>query len=194
MTAITDAHTEWALIERLGAMLAEPPHEEYNVTQSYALCMAILAWVMQRIRTPENQAQSPEARAAVAVKHKLEQQRAEDLLWGVRAQRVAGVSSRAEDFADFSACKFLIWLRDATCHGDARQVFPVNKGHELIGFEFRVKGRDDVVRTISLHERDLRRIGQTLARTYCDALQAVSTHPSDFASEARALREKRRAA
>lgn len=33
-------------------LMLEEPHENFNVTQTYALFTAILCWVMQRIRNP----------------------------------------------------------------------------------------------------------------------------------------------
>ena len=64
MTQITKCHAEWAVVDRLRSMLNGPAHAEYNVTQAYGLCVAILAWVMQRVRTPDSCASSAEDRAA----------------------------------------------------------------------------------------------------------------------------------
>ncbi len=195
MTEITKAHAEWAVVDRLQKMLNETPHAEYNVTQSYGLCVAILAWVMQRVRTPESQANSPEDCAAISVKSDLEQQIVEALPWGLKTRMPEGQISRSGDFMGFTAFKFLTWLRDASCHGDARQVLPVNSGGSLRGFEFRASARGDHERKLVLTERDLRRIGVGLATMYCQALQlAASASPSHFVEDARSIREKRKAA
>jgi len=193
MTAITEIHAEWAVVDRLRSMLSEAPHPDYNVTQAYGLCVAILAWVMQRIRTPEHQTSSPEDRAAVAARQLLEQQKVEALPWGLKTHGASGSMSLQSDFKDFTAFDFLKWLRDASCHGDARQISPVNAGGSLTGFGFRATARDDHERSLVLTERDLRRIGCAVASMYCDALQsAVSSEPSHFAEDARSMGEGRR--
>jgi hypothetical protein len=64
MTEFTKTHAEWAVVDRLRSLLNEPAHAEYNVTQAYGLCVAILAWVMQRVRTPDSLVSSAEDRAA----------------------------------------------------------------------------------------------------------------------------------
>ena len=195
MTEITRAHAEWAVVDRLRAMLNEPPHAEYSVTQSYGLCVAILAWVMQRARTPENQDNSPEDLAAISVKSTLDGQSVEALPWGLKTGGLEGQVSTSCDFRGFTAFDFLKWLRDASCHGDARQVFPVNSGGSLRGFEFRASARNDRERTLILTERDLRRIGLALAAMYCQALQSAASPSSNhFVEDAQSMREKRIAA
>lgn len=195
MTAITSAHAEWAVVDRLRAMLVEPPHQAYNVTQSYGLCMAILAWVMQRIRTPGNQVDTPDARAAVSVKARLEGQPADAMPWFARQLNFGPDTADRGNLADQTAFDFLKSLRDAMCHGDARSVFPINRNGELVGFEFRVMSREGVEWSSVLKERDLRRIGTALAAMYCEALQAaVAPGVHAFVDEASSMREKRRAA
>ena len=189
MTDITKAHAEWAVVDRLRAMLNETPHADYNVTQSYGLCVAILAWVMQRVRTPENSANSPEDRAAISVKTALNAQNVEALPWGVKTGGLRPVNS---DFLGFTAFNFLKWLRDASCHGDARQVVPVNSGSSLLGFEFRAAAKKDQERSLILTEIDLRRIGIGLATMYCQALQsAESPAPNHFVQDAQSMHEEK---
>lgn len=194
MTEITKAHAEWAVVDRLRCMLSEPPHPAYNVTQSYALCMAILAWVMQRIRTPETASKSPEDQAALAVKAELKLQRIDDLPWALQTEIAGGKEPAAKDFHGWSAFDFLKWFRDASCHGDARQVVPVNSGSRLMGFTFRATARNDTERFVFLGEADLRRLGQALARIYCHSLRAASSSPALFDAEVRSLRERQAAA
>lgn len=192
MTEITKAHAEWAVVDRLRAMLNETPHTEYNVTQSYGLCVAILAWVMQRVRTPESQANSPEDRAAISAKSALDGQRVEALPWGLKTGGSEGQALTNGDFRGFTAFNFLKWLRDASCHGDARQVSPVNSGGSLRGFEFRASAKNDRERTLVLTGRDMRRIGMGLAAIYCRALQSTaSASPEHFIQDAQSMREKR---
>ena len=195
MTEITRAHAEWAVVDRLRSMLNETPHAEYNVTQSYGLCVAILAWVMQRVRTPESQANSPEDRTAISVKATLDGQSVEALPWGLKTGGSEGQRPTNGDFRGFTAFNFLKWLRDASCHGDARQVMPVNSGGTLRGFEFRASARNDRERTLVLTERDLRRIGLGLAAMYCQALQSAASPSSNhFVEDAQSMRENRIAA
>jgi hypothetical protein len=184
MTEITRIHAEWAVVDRLSAMLREPPHTAYNVTQSYGLCLAILAWVLQRVRTPENKAITQEDHASISVKTALDGQRIKDQPWAITT---SGSGPRNSDFVGFTAFKFLKWLRDATCHGDARNVAPINMNGALIGFRFEMKEkRDSQVRSLELTESDLRRIGLTLAEMYCDALGRSDS----FIEDARSMREE----
>ena len=48
MGGIVDEHVEWAVVNRLKAMLDEPPETKFNVTQSFALFSAILLWTKNR--------------------------------------------------------------------------------------------------------------------------------------------------
>lgn len=183
MTAITSDHVEWAVVDRLRAMLSETPHADYNVTQSYGLCVAILAWVMQRVRTPEIQTESLQDRAAISVKEKLDAQKVEVAPWELKTSQPIHC-----EFKDFSAFDFLKWLRDASCHGDARKVFPENKNGELVGFRFRMKSdSDQKVRSLVLMEVDLRRIGSALADIYCAALKGSES----FVEDAQSIHERR---
>src|SRR5271166_6730090 len=45
---INDRHVEWAVVNRLKAMLDVPPPTKFNVTQSFALFSAIVLWTKQR--------------------------------------------------------------------------------------------------------------------------------------------------
>lgn len=191
MTEITKSHAEWAVVDRLRAMLAEKPHADYSVTQSYGLCVAILAWVLQRIRTPENQANSPEDRAAITVFRTLNQQKVEASPWNLKTHAAQGTISEHGDFKGFTAFNFMKWLRDAICHGDARQISPINTGNSLTGFKICATARGDHERSLVLTERDLRRIGEGLALMYCNALQSAASASLDrFAEDARSIREK----
>ena len=190
MTEITRNHAEWAVVDRLRAMLNEKPHAKYNVPQSYGLCVAILAWVMQRVRTRESETNSPEDRAAISMKTALDGQSVEALPWGLTTGGSEETLPTNGDFKGFTAFDFLKWLRDASCHGDARQVIPMNSGGTLRGFEFRAAAKNDRERTLVLNERDLRRIGSALADMYCKALGGSDS----FVGEAQSMREKKIAA
>lgn len=189
MTEINRSHVEWAVVDRMRLLLNAPPHAMYNVTQSYGLCVAILAWVMQRVRTPENAGNSPEDRMAISLKADLDAQNVEAPQWGLKTGEPDTENS---DFLGFTAFDFLKWLRDASCHGDARQVIPVNCGNSLIGFKLCATANKGRERSITLTEIDLRRIGVALANMYCQAMQsAASPASNNFIQDAQSMREKR---
>jgi hypothetical protein len=48
MGGISDEHVEWAIVNRLKAMLDEPPKTTFNVTQSFALFSSVLLWTKNR--------------------------------------------------------------------------------------------------------------------------------------------------
>lgn len=192
MTEITKAHAEWAVVDRLRTMVEEKPHANYSVTQSYGLCLAILAWVMQRVQTSESQTTSPQDHAAITLRKKLASQCVESHPWCLKTGEAEGCVHSNKDFKGFTAFNFLKWLRNASCHGDARQVSPLNSDGSLIGFELRVTDRGNQTRVLFLTECDLRRIGVALATMYCHELQsAVSPAPTHFVEDAQSMRERR---
>lgn len=48
MGGIADEHVEWAIVNRLKAMLDEPPQTPFNVTQTFALFSSVLLWTKNR--------------------------------------------------------------------------------------------------------------------------------------------------
>ena len=64
MTHLTNDHVEWAVVGRLRLMLEEPPHEQFNVTATYALFTTILCWIVQHIQIPTHKIKSPDDRIA----------------------------------------------------------------------------------------------------------------------------------
>lgn len=195
MTQITDDHVEWAVVDRLRLMLEEPPHKEFNVTQTYALFTGVLCWVMQRIRT--GKIESDADRAAAGMFERLSAQSIGEPPWAIPvAERIVRLDAHSihvpapRNFEDHTAGRFLINLRDAVAHGDARNVLPFNApaGSErlLAGFTFRCSERDKSNRgkiawqgEITLLEDDMRRIGGHLAKLYCDALRRSNAHRGD---------------
>jgi hypothetical protein len=61
---LADGHVEWALVNRLKAMLVVPPRTKFNVTQSFALFSTILLWTKQRARVPDHALLDPADHAA----------------------------------------------------------------------------------------------------------------------------------
>jgi hypothetical protein len=101
------------------------------------------------------------------------------------------------NFETHTVARFLINLRDATAHGDARNVRPFNHEHRLIGFSFACaelnRQREKTWEgKITLIERDMRRIGGHLAMKYCDALRRSDAHGTDshFESDAASIKER----
>jgi hypothetical protein len=206
MTEITKDHLEWTFVGRLRLMLEEPPHRAFNVTQAYALFTAILCWVMQHIRINPNEAKTQNDRLAADILKKLSNQRITEWPWSILAEseRIAHIGSRSVrvpgpiGFTHHTAARFLINLRDATAHVDARNVEPFNEDSNdglLSGFTFfcSQKARGETVwqGTITLLDEDMRRIGCNLAKIYCDALRHSEAHRQDsnFGRDAISIQE-----
>ena len=49
MGGIAEGHVECAVVNRLKAMLDDPPATQFNVTQSFALFSSVLLWTKNRI-------------------------------------------------------------------------------------------------------------------------------------------------
>lgn len=208
MTQITGDHVEWAVVGRLRLMLEEPPHENFNVTQTYALFTAVLCWVMQRIRIRPHEIESRDDKISHELFKKLEESPVATGPWCVHIRPTARTETvgativpvpAPRGFETHTAERFLINLRDATAHGDARNVSPFNVtvGAEplLAGFTFECsefKNRKKVWGgTITLLEADMRRIGIQLAKLYCDAIRRSESHHRDgyFGSDAASIKE-----
>jgi hypothetical protein len=208
VTKITDNHVEWAVVDRLRCMLEEPPHQSYNVTQTYALFTTVLCWVVQRIRIPTHEISTQDDRIANKLFKTLSAAGAVDEPWRIpvsgRIERIGAISvpvPAAVDFEEHTIRRFLINLRDATAHGDARNVLPFNvqNGSEclLAGFTFLCQEKEKGTRKIiwegkiTLVENDMRRIGSHLANAYCNALRRSERHRRDshFPDDAASIRE-----
>jgi hypothetical protein len=186
MSEITKDHVEWAVVDRLRLMLEETPHEQFNVTQTYALFSSILCWVVQRIRIPTHEIVSRNDRIAHQLSKTLSQVPVRDDPWRIHVvstPRIEPIGSRRilipapENFeTTHTAFRFLKNLRDATAHGDARNVLPFSEEHFLFGFTFScAEFNKDREKTwdgkITLIENDMRQLGIELARTYCNAIR-----------------------
>ncbi len=202
MTAITDAHVEWAVVGRLRAMIEEEPHGRFNVTQSFSLCASILCWVMQRVRARGRNKDVPPDWAS-SLFAKWEKASLTEAPWGgavvgpsriVRASGSAVVVPQSVEFETHTIARFLINLRDACAHGDKRTVVPFNHRDELIGFTFRCSQpskHPGWVGSVTLVESDVRAIGAWAAMSYCDALRHSEAHrrDSNFGGDAKSVKE-----
>jgi len=149
MTQITNDHVEWAVVSRLRRMLEEPPHQKFNVTQAYALFTTILCWVLQHTRIPSHEIKSDNDKIAHRLWENFSDRAIADDPWCVyvkpieRIELVGNKSIRVpppRNFEEHTVDRFLINLRDATAHGDARKVqpfnFPISSEQLLVGFHF----------------------------------------------------------
>jgi hypothetical protein len=184
MGGIADEHVEWAVVNRLKAMLDVPPRTKFNVTQSFALFSAILLWTKQRAWVPDHALFQPADRAARAVRNALEASTIFDAPWLLSRNQpqLAGIHQEGDlrreptrvnaDFEEMTAAEFLKWLRDALAHGDGRTIRPIHKlkrcGNSLLaGFQIRATARGDRERLLTLYHAD---IGTVLADHFCRAL------------------------
>jgi hypothetical protein len=124
MTAITNDHAEWAIVDRLRRMLEEPPRADFNVTKTYALFTTILCWVMQRIRIPTHKITNRDDR----ITHKLFKTLSETAItsdpWRVpvtSTARIEPIGSKrvvvpaAANFESHTVARFLIQYTRCCC-------------------------------------------------------------------------------
>ena len=185
MGRIADEHVEWAVVNRLKAMLDEPPKTRFNVTQSFALFTAVLVWTKNRIWVGGDREDRPawfggEDHAARDMRERLQNTCICDAPWRLsltppqivmldgQQPFLARINS---DFAEMSAEAFFRWLRNALAHGDGRTIRPIHKPSQggdktlLAGFEVAERRGAD-----HLYHADMRRIGATLADLFCQSL------------------------
>jgi hypothetical protein len=174
---IAEEQMEWATVHRMRNMLMNV-RGDYKVTHSYALFTTILCWVMQRVRASSRDDIDQRARALL---QELQNEQISELPWNIwtgsdpRAEaRRFGPEGPFAEFRGFDAARFLTALRNATAHGDARNIRPFNRGGILVGHEFRCTekdGRRVMWRGVIVLDRaDMRRIGIELADRFCAAL------------------------
>lgn len=184
---IEDRHIEWAVVNRLKAMLDAPP--------SLALFSAIVLWTKLRAWVGGDAIDRAEwfsdaDHAARDVREALRAVSIFDPPWSLSRSRprFGRVRERnpidlAEelinaDFEGVTAEQFVKWLRDALAHGDASKIRPIHRpsrtGDEtfLAGFEIESPAKKGSKRnlTLSLYHADMTQIGKLLAGTFCKAL------------------------
>lgn len=202
MGLITEDHAEWAVVDRMRQMM-EQPQGEYLATQTYALFTTTLCWVMQHLRIPEREQRTAKDQAAAGVRDELANTPASSERWLFpvseirRVERLGNTEVRvpgSTGFVDHTVERLLKNLRDATAHGDARNVQPFNAGSQLVGFTFNCseKQRPEWRGQITLLRADMRRIGVTLATRYRDAIVVAGQqmHGPHFPAEAEHVTEE----
>jgi hypothetical protein len=215
MTEIADEHVEWAIVNRLKAMLDDPPQTAFNVTQTFAFFTSILLWTKNRAWVAGHHGQSkdwqdPADHQAHAAREALRCKMILEAPWQLSRMppKIVLVDggekhSRQEgrinsDFENMTAEAFFKWLRDALAHGDGRTIRPIHKpsarkGKTVIaGFriEFPAKKRSTETLSLSLYNEDMRRMGDILADLFCQALSGGNRY---FEKDAAAGIEERAA-
>jgi hypothetical protein len=195
MGCIADVHVEWAVVNRLRAMLGTPPKTKFNLTQSFALFSAVLLWAKQRAWVGGDAMDRPvwfnEAdHAARDAREAMRLASIFDPPWSLSKVRPRFIPARERDpfelaeerinsdFEGMTAEQFIKWLRDALAHGDGRTIRPIHKSSRmsnktyLTGFEIVFPARKGLKQdlTLSLYHVDMDRIGSILADAFCKAL------------------------
>ena len=210
MGGIADEHVEWAIVNRLKAMLDEPPQTTFNVTQTFALFSSILLWSKNRAWVAGNHGQrreweDPADHLAHDARTLLRAARITDEPWrlSLAPPEIILVDGEREppqrdqhinsDFDSMAAEAFFKWLRDALAHGDGRTIRPIHKrsartGKTLLaGFRLVFAERAGSHRnlTLSLFHDDMRRMGGILADLFCQALSGGDRYFEEDAGTAR---------
>jgi hypothetical protein len=195
MGGISDDQVEWAVVNRLKAMLDDPPKTKFNVTQSFAIFSSILLWTKQRAWVGGNAAARPAwfTDADHAAQDARDSMRATTIFdppWSLSKERPEFRSRRDcrplnaarvpinLDFEGMTAEQFIKWLRDALAHGDGRTIRPLQKPTQrgddtlLAGFQIACPAERGSARilALSLYHSDMKRIGAALADAFCTAL------------------------
>ena len=174
MAEITHEVAEYATVERLALMLRDV-NEPYKTTETYALFTAILCWVLQRMRTPQNEG-SLHARLARQVAGILDERRILGSPPRITSMDVRANGEVEEGPLGFATAKdVLIAFRDAVAHGDARGVKPVNENGYLTGHEFRLRCADET-HHVRLSRREMAALGCDIADAFCDQMRLASNN------------------
>ncbi len=198
MGGIMDGHVEWAVINRLKAMLDDPPPTKFNVTQTFAIFSAVLLWTKNRGWVAGNNAANANLDSADQAAHTFRQLLGTEVItsqpWSLPlCEPHPALASKAvkpatnpinSDFKDMPVEDFVKWLRDAIGHGDGRTIRPLHKKGKhsdrawLSGFQvkFNEKKNANRILDLKLYDADMRRIGALLADRFCQALAAAPTY------------------
>jgi hypothetical protein len=192
MGGIANEHVEWAVVNRLKAMLDEPPKTKFNVTQSFALFSAVLLWSKNRTWVGGNENDRPHwfgkaDHAARDARERLRSTQIVDPPWHLSLTPPPNILIDSPgdhpvnmDFSEITAEEFVKWIRDAIAHGDGRSITPIHRRsvHSyktlLAGFQiiFPESRNSDRNLTLALYHADMRRIGAILADLFCQSLSS----------------------
>lgn len=179
MGGIHDEHVEWAIVNRLKAMLDDPPKTKFNVTQSFALFHSVLLWSKNRAWTNDV------GDVAAVVRKELAETKICSDPWCLARTVPVFKKTKLEiegeinqDFVEMNADSFFKWLRDALAHGDGRTIKPLHKyswdtsKSFLAGFIVTFNEERGSERKLTLHlfHADMRQMGSRLADLFCRQL------------------------
>lgn len=178
MGGISEENVEWAVVNRLKAMLDHPPQTDFNVTLGFSLFSTILLWTKNRMWVLASD--GPADDQATAARAKLGEALIIEAPWNLSMQFPSN-HAPGEVNADFAAMKasaFFKWLRDALAHGDGRTIRPLHWTSNTTGTEWlggflvtfpEARGSDRIL-TLHLFKGDIHRMGQQLADLFCQHL------------------------
>lgn len=181
MGGIHEEHVEWAVINRLKAMIDLPPPTDFNLTLGFSLFSTVLLWSKNRMWLREEDVQNEADKSALAAREALGETRIGDPPWNLSRTFPDhhGEGAVNHDFSDMPAWEFFKWLRDALAHGDGRSIRPIHwqsleSGKMWLGgfrVEFAASKQPDA-RTLSVHlfKADLQTLGSQLADLFCQHL------------------------
>ena len=165
---IKDEHLEFAVVERLGKLLATSDHNEFAVTETYAHFASVVCWIVQRLRENDKNLDrlseliTDEPWSIEVSKEDDDSQNIHFLGSSAKIKYAKGVDSR-------QVGPLMIGIRNAIAHGDHRSVFPLQKlkkvgkpNRNLIGFEFRCQKDNSDFANISLEAKAMKRVGSAL--------------------------------
>lgn len=206
MGGIPDTQVEWAVVNRLRAMLREPPPTEFNVTQSFALFATVLVWTKNRAwvagRGNPHGGFVREDFAAHAARERLRHAIITEEPWSLSTVAPELRLENGEitpggvintDFVGMTAEAFVNWLRHAIAHGDGRNIRPLHKNSRrtertwLAGFFVEAPAARGSVRTLrlSLYHQDMVRLGIVLADVFCESLSGGTGYANEDVATAR---------
>jgi hypothetical protein len=183
MSYISDAHVEFAVVQRLNRLLQETAKTEFEVTCAYGLFTALLCWTLQRLRIDKNTTWKKLFEEAIdSPRWRVFEEKPGNIIQFSSAYSTATIkylaTDRVVDMADF-----LSKLRDSTAHGDHRTISPFHtkiadtQMHVLKGFTFVLKrtrregetGNKYIeIAKVTLEHADMLRIGNELATKFVE--------------------------
>lgn len=183
MVEISEGDTEWAAIDRMGKML-RAPHPDFTTTSTYSNFTAIMCWTVQRIRTlPINHEtdlanrQIPMDDPHFEVFDSIQRdmfERDVEAFFGQLPEASGDLNNLRltdNEGGRISALSFAIALRNAVSHGDGRNVIPVNRPGQLVGFEFSLRnpGKFPIWRAdTQLNRSAMAQIAGKMADVFCE--------------------------
>jgi hypothetical protein len=139
---ISDDQIEFAVVKRLKAMIDQPPHTTYNVTQCFAMFIAVVLWIKNRAWVAGNRdnclpnLSDPADLSAHEVRNEMRGKLITENPWclALVTPGITLIDSKDgpanqinADFQKMKAEDFFEWLRHALAHGDGRTIRPIRK-------------------------------------------------------------------